>query len=512
MIKKCRKLLCLVLAFVMLLALFSGCGKTSSTSSTNKTNKLVIGIEMSPSGLDPHKVPAASSIRIISQLYNSLLTYDDKMELAPDLAESWEQPDATTYIFHLRKGVKFHNGREMTADDVKYSFERIMNPDTAAIAKSTFKKVTSVDVVDTYTVKLTLNKPFAPFLSKLTDNSTSIVPKEVVEKNGNLMQVECGTGPFILKDMVQDSYVNLVKNPDYFVKGEPKVDEVDYSIMKDESSRLAAIRTGQINITKLSAQTIELAKKNDNLTILPYRVNLYSYLGFNMTMKPFDDVRVRQAISLAIDRNEIGKAIYNGDAAISGPVPPMLPQWTIDVSQEELYKTDTEKAKKLLADAGYPNGFSTEITVDSSYKDYIAMAQKIQQELSTIGIDAKIRELEEGQYIDAWSNKKHQMMVGGNGAGTDPDRALGFFFSTTGSANVWGYSNPDFDKLTEQGQVEMDEAKRIEIYKQAQKILINDSPNIFIVVPMEHYVITNNVQGFNPTTYDPENLLNITLK
>lgn len=513
MIKKCSKLLCLVLSFVMLITLFSGCGKNSSTSSTKGANKILkIGIEMSPSGLDPHKVPAASSIRILSQLYNSLLTYNDKMELAPELAESWEQPDATTYIFHLRKGVKFHNGREMTADDVKYSFDRIKNPETAAIAKSTFKKVKSVDVVDNYTVKLTLDKPYAPFLSKLTDNSTAIVPKEVVDKNGNLMQVECGTGPFILKDMVQDSYINLVKNPDYFAKGEPKLDGINYSIMKDESSRLAAIRTGEINITKLSAQTIELAKKSNNLTILPYRVNLYSYLGFNMTMKPFDNVKVRQAISLAIDRNEIAKSIYNGDAVITGPVPPMLPQWTIDVGQEELYKTNTEQAKKLLAEAGYPDGFSTEITVDSSYKDYVAMAQKIQQQLAAIGIDAKIRELEEGQYIDAWSNKKHQMMVGGNGAGTDPDRSLGFFFSTTGSANVWGYSNPDFDKLIEQGQVEMDESKRIEIYKQAQEILINDSPNIFIVVPMEHYVITDNVQGFKPTTYDPENLLNTTLK
>lgn len=513
MLKKSSKLLSLLLVFVMIsAAVMSGCGSKASTNSSKKGNTLVVGIDMSPSGLDPQKATAASSIRIISQLYDGLLKYDNKMELVGALAESWEQPNATTYIFHLRKGVKFHNGREMTADDVKYSFDRIKDPKTAAIAKSTFKKVKSVDVVDKYTVKVTMDKPYAPFLSKLTEASTSIVCKEVVEKNGNLQQVECGTGPFTLKEMVQDSYIKLAKNPDYFIKGEPKVDGITYSIMKDESSRLAAIRTGQINITKLSAQTVELAKKDKNLKVISIPANLYSYLGFNMTIKPFNDIKVRQAISLAIDRDAIGKTVYNGDAVVSGPVPPTLPKWTIDVTQEKMYKTDINAAKKLLAEAGYPKGFATEITVDSSYSDYIAMAQKMQQQLAQVGITAKIKQLEEGQYVDAWLNKKHQMMVGGNGAGTDPDRSLGFFFSTTGTANVWGYSNSAFDKLIEEGQTETNESKRVAIYDQAQKMLINDCPNIFIDVPKDYYVTTSNVEGFNPMTYNAENFLETTLK
>lgn len=512
MFKKSSKLLSLLLVVVMIAAVMSGCGSKSASTTSKKSNTLVVGIDMSPSGLDPQKATAASSLRIIRQLYSSLLKYDSKMELTGDLAEKWEQTDATTYVFHLRKGVKFHNGREMTATDVKYSFDRIKDPKTAAIAKSTFKKVKSVDVVDNYTVKVTLDKPYAPFLAKLTESSTSIVCKEVVDKNGGLQQVECGTGPFVLKEMVQDSYIKLAKNPDYFIKGEPKVDGITYSIMKDESSRLAAVRTGQINITKLSAQTVALAKKDSKLKVISFPANLYSYLAFNMTIKPFNNIKVRQAISLAIDRDAIGKTVYNGDAVVSGPVPPTLPQWTIDVTQESMYKTDINAAKKLLADAGYANGFTTEITVDSSYSDYIAMAQKIQQQLAQIGITAKIKQLEEGQYIDAWLNKKHQMMVGGNGAGTDPDRSLGFFFSTTGTANVWGYSDPAFDKLIEQGQVETDQAKRVEIYKQAQKMLINDCPNIFIDVPKDYYVTTNNVEGFNPSTYDAENFNETTLK
>lgn len=524
--KKIRLLLSFVLVFALLL---TGCGQKTEkeeepsaegenvevSSETEEADQLaeeqilIIGADSEAAGLDPHKVPAHASVRIYTKIYDSLIKTDKDMNYVPNLAESWTTPDDTTYVFKLRENVKFHNGRAMTAEDVKYSFERIMNPDTASIAKSYFKDVKEINVLDEYTIEFKLEKPYAPFLSYMASSYAVVVCKEVVEENGDLMQVACGTGPFILEEWVPDNHITLKKNPDYFIEGEPSIEKVVYNTMTDEASRLAALRTGKIHITTLSPQSLPLVKKNPDIQIKSYQSNNYTFLGFNMNIEPFNNQKVRQAMSLAINRDEIAKTVFNGDAVITGPVPTALGKWALDVSTNPLYTQDVEKAKALLAEAGYPEGFEMEITALGGYADIVGTAQVIQQQLEAIGIKSTIKQLELGQYVDAWKTTDHQVMAGRNGSGLDPDRALNFFFNTEGSANVWGFSDEEYDNLTNQGKVTIDEVKRAEIYMNAQERLIELSPNLFFNSPKNYYFARKEIQGFEPTISEPENFANI---
>lgn len=521
---KVKKLLSLVSMLLVMALALTACGGNSEKSSEQPSEQpeqaveapketpaqvLKYGTDAEPVGLDPHTVSSTSSIRIFRQIYETLVDVDEEMNFIPSLAESWEQPDDLTYIFKLREGVKFHNGREMTAEDVKYSFERVLNPETAAIGKSYYESIDTIEVVDTYTVKFTLKVPFAPFMTNLTSLYGAIVPKEVIEENSNLMQVACGTGAFMLKEWIPDNKVILQKNPDYYE--EVGLDAIEYYVMTDESARVAALRTGSVDLIKLPASSIPLVEGNKDINILEYQSNEYSYVGFNLDLEKFQDIRVRQAISLAINRQEIIDLVYEGNAKISGFVPAAMGRWAIDFEAEELYQQNVEKAKQLMAEAGYADGFETTIAV-GLLDDINATGEILQKQLEQIGIKATIQNLESGQYVDAWKNRTHELMVGRNGAGTDPNRAVAFFFSTTGSANVWGYSNKDVDALCDLGKVTVDEAEREEIYKEAQKLIVSDVPNLFIASPMEYYFTKANVEGFQPRTFDAENFNNIVIK
>ena len=480
-----------ILIFVLILnLLLVGCGGKQSASKpeggdsqTGKADKpaveqiLKYGTDSEPAGLDPHTISAAASITIFRHIYDSLIELDEDMNFVPRLAESWEQPD-----------------------DVKYSFERVLNPETAAIGKSYYDCIKTIEVLNDYEVKFVLKEPFAPFMSNLTSLYGAIVPKEVVEEYGDLMNEACGTGPFKLKEWIPDNRIVLEKNEDYFREGKPTLDGIEFYVMTDQASRLAALRTGNIHMAKLPASSIPLVKDNPDIQVMDYQSNDYSYLGFNLDLEKFQDKRVRQAISYAINRQDIIDTVYDGEAQITGFVPPAMGKWAIDYASEDLYQQNIEKAKKLLADAGYPDGFETTIGV-GLYDDIRDTGEVLQKQLEAIGIKAEIQNLESGQYIDAWSNRTHEMLAGRNGAGTDPNRAVGFFFSTNGSANVWGYSNPEVDKLVELGKATVDEKEREKVYKEAQQLVLDDCPNLFLVSPMEYFFVRKEVSNFEPSTF-----------
>jgi len=488
-----------VLILCLSLVIMGSCsstGKTSKTNSNTNENQIVVAADQDPVGLDPQKVPAASSARIYSLVYSSLTKMDANFNLKPDLAKSWEiSQDGKTVTFHLRQGVKFHNGREFTSDDVKYSYERILDPKTASIAASYFKSIDSIETPDKYTVVFKLKNPDSALLANTSSPFASIVPKEVKDLNTEAV----GTGPYKLDKIVEGQYVLLKKNPDYYVKGLPKANSIKFLIMKDEAQRTAAIRAGKVDIASISADTAKILSKAKNVSVKEYQSLEYSYLGINVNKKPFNDPKVRQAISYAVDRNEIIKTVWKGKAKLTGPIAPAQDKWALDTSEYPSYQHNVEKAKELLKEAGYPNGFKTTIETASTYPDMIETAQILQQQLKAVGIDAQINQLEWGNYVELWSSKKMDLMVGRNTSGTDPDRSLRFFFATDGSANVWNYSNKDYDKLVEQGLQVSDDNQRKELYDQAQKLLVNDSPNLFLASPINFYAVSNKVKGFVPT-------------
>lgn len=481
--------LCLVLA-----------GSVGLAQGASEGGVLLVAKDQEAVGFDPHKVPALSSIQIYQHLYNGLVDLDNNAEIVPELATSWETPDDTTYVFHLRKGVKFHNGREMTAEDVKYSFERILDPATASIAKSYYNKIQKIETPDKYTVKFILSEPYADFLTNLASVWGAIVAKEVVEKNGDLMKVDGGTGPFKLKEWVPDNYTLLEKNPDYFVKGQPRVDAIKHLVMKDESARVAAIRTGKVHITSLSPEMVPVLRRESGLVVISYPTLNYTYLAFNCRIKPFDDPRVRLAISYAIDRKLLADIVFKGEADLTGPISPAAKKWALPVSEYPSYTQNIAKAKALLAEAGYPNGFKTVIKTANSYNYMIDTAVAVQNQLKAVGISTEITLVEWGQYVDDWKKGNNEMMVGLNGSGTTPDRALHFFFHSTGTANVWGFKNSKYDELVERARVTLDDKKRHNLYAEAQRMLVNElAPNLFLASPYQFYVVTKNVHNFTPS-------------
>ncbi|MCL5076155.1 MAG: ABC transporter substrate-binding protein, partial [Chloroflexi bacterium] len=337
-------------------------------------------------GLDPHKEPAETTARLTEQIYSTLVKLNPNMQVVPDLASSWETPDPKTYIFHLRKGVKFHNGRELTADDVKYSIERILDKKTGAMAASYFVAIDKIETPDPYTVKFLLKNPFAPFLTNLASFYAVIVPKEIVEASGDLKKVAVGTGPFKLAERVPDNVTKLERNKDYFIAGQPYLDGLNFFVMKDEAAVIAALRAKQIDFATLSAGSARLLKGEKDITVVSSPGLARYNLGMNNSKPPFNDVRVRQAISYAVDRQKIIDTVFWGEAVLTGPIVPALGDWAIPVSTYPSYTPNVTKAKELLAQAGYPQGFKT--TIKASTQTQAEIAQVIQSQLRVVGVEA----------------------------------------------------------------------------------------------------------------------------
>lgn len=482
------------LVVLMAMSIFAG---NAAFAAGSLEKVLTIGVDQEAVGLDPHIVTAFSSMRRIDLLYNRLVRLDDNFVVVPDLASSWEIPDNLTYIFHLRKGVKFHNGREMTADDVKYSLNRVLDPKTASPGRSYISLITSIDVVDRYTVKLHLSAPLASLLDGLTSDNCSIVAKEIVEANGNLQRVDAGTGPFMLKEWVADNSMTLVRNPDYFEKDAPSLDKVIFRVIPEQTSLLAGVRSGDLDMATINdGAVIRQAVKDSKVVVMNKPGLNMRIFSFNTSRKPFDDVRVRQAVASVLDRSEILTVAEFGMGKPTGPIPVAATQWALPVDKLPFAKPDAAKAKKLLAEAGYPNGFSFKITCSSTYEGGLAVAQVVQNELKEIGIDAQLEVVEWGVYIDKWTKRDYDTMIELRGGSGEPDRFLYRTFYSTGGVNNFLFKDAEVDKLLDQGRTQTKTADRQATYRQLQTLLVEKAPAVFLYCPNENQVMSSKVSGF----------------
>ncbi len=481
----------ILLVALMAMTLFTGIGAFAAES------VLTIGVDQEAVGLDPHVVTAFSSMRRIDLLYNRLVRLDDNFVVVPDLAESWDVPDNLTYVFHLRKGVKFHNGRELKADDVKYSLERVLDPKTASPGRSYISLITAITIVDPYTVKLTLSAPLASLLDGLTSNNLSIVAKEVVDANGNLQKVEAGTGPFMLKEWIADNSMTLAKNPNYFEKGIPYLDKVIYRVIPEQASLLAGVKSGDLNMATINdGATIRQAAKDSKVVVMNKPGLNERIFSFNCTVKPFDDVRVRQAVASILDRNEILTIAEFGMGKPTGPVPVAATQWALPLAKLPFATPDAAKAKKLLSDAGYPNGFTFKITCSTTYEGGLAVAQVAQEELKKIGVTAELEVVEWGVYIDKWVKRDFATMIELRGGSGEPDRFLYRTFHSTGGVNNFLFKDADVDKLLDAGRNQTVLADRKASYDKLQSLLIEKAPAVFLYSPNENQVMSPKVSGF----------------
>lgn len=457
---------------------------------------LEIAVDQAPVGLDPHLVTAFSSFVVLQNIYDGLVEFDADLNVQPALATSWEvSEDGLVYDLMLRDDVVFHNGRSMTAEDVVYSFERIMAEETGSPQASRLSQVASAEATGDHAVRFTLAAPFAPFLGNLSN--LTVVPREVVEAEGDLQQVAVGTGPFMLDEVVPDTYVRLVANPDYYRAGQPMLAELRFNVVPEASTRAAGLRTGTYHllpdVDPATAQTLQGAS---GVELLQVQDLAYSLMGVNTTVAPFDDPRVRRALNLAIDRDEIVTAVYFGNAVPGGPLSPGLDAWALDTSEFACYAHDPAAARALLAEAGYPDGFELEILTFGTIKVVSDLAQVLQAQLTEVGIDTTVNVAEFGTFVQDWRNSDFQAFVSLNGGNADPDGYLYRTFHSTGATNVYLYDSGTVDGLLDAGRTSVGDEARFEVYADLQRVLACDGPVQHVAYATLFTGVRENVVGF----------------
>jgi peptide/nickel transport system substrate-binding protein len=447
-------------------------------------------------GLDPHTVSSYSSYQILNNVVEGLTFYDDNLNLVPWLAESWEQSeDGLTWTFKLREGVKFHNGREMTAEDVKWSFERLINPETGAgNAARVGPPDTKIEVVDTYTVAITHPEPFGIFPQSLGfDKSTGIVAKESLNADGIIVQ-PIGTGPFKIAEVEGTTRLRLEKNADYWQAGLPYLDAIELTPIPDDTVRETALRSGEVDwVLAIAPQNFDSLQADPNVTVSTAPQLSYDYMGVNVTRDPFTDVRVRQAMALALDREQIAEAGYFGLAeTVQGPTGSGSP-WYFDYKP---YDRDVERAKQLLAEAGYPDGFEMELLPTVQYGETVRAAQVIQQQLAEIGITASINAPEWSEWLELEGNFKYDAYICNWNGLIDADQYYYLQHKSDQVFNFTGYNNPEFDELVTKGRSISDFDQRYGIYEELNKILVDDAPYIYMYNKLEIRAYNPSVKGF----------------
>lgn len=468
----------------------------ASPAATDATGTLIIGKAEEAVGFDPGMVTAASSQQLIWSVYEQLLQFDENGEPYGILAESWEQPDDTTYIFTLKEGVTFHNGQPLTAEDVKFTFERMMDPDMGSPWTSQFEPVESIEATDERTVTFTMKESYGPFLATLSSVYASILPNSA---ETDFQTEMVGTGPFMLESYTQDTETILAAFPDYHQEGQPEVARIQYRILPDESARLAAVRTGEIHITPLvDPVSIDTARGDSAVNVIDHDTTDYYLLGLNCAEAPFDDVKVRQALSLAIDRQAIIDAVFFGAGQVSGPIVPTLGDWANPVEELPNYAVDREAAQALLEEAG-ASDLTFSITVGADRTEFVNIALVIQDQLAEIGVTVELDQVEWGTFIDKWIARDFQSFVSYNGSGNDPDRALYPALHTGGSVNAFQYSDEQVDALLEQGRAQTDHEERKATYQEVEMLIAEEAPLIFICTRVGHFATTTGVEGFAPS-------------
>lgn len=452
-------------------------------------------------GLDPHITTSYISTRVLEQIYEGLLRTDENFRVQPALAEDWEiSEDGLTYTFYLRTGVKFHDGSDFTASDVKFSLERILNPETASPQRSRLIMIDTIEIVNPHEIRITLQHPFSPFLIYLATSAISaIVSEEFVAREGRLEAVASGTGPFKLVEY-DPSQVVLEKNPDYWDDRYPFLDGIVFKLIPEASTRRAAIRTGEIDfIHAADPTTVEILGVDPGFDILSVPEFSYGLLGINNSRPPLDNAKVRLAISCAINRPQIISAVYLGHASIGTPLSPAFgEEWVVPASELPCYQQDYDRARELLREAGYPDGISFEITVAPVYEIAFKFAKVIQDQVKPAGIDIKLNPVEYGGFIDAWIAHDFDTFTSENSGWPDPDAMYYRTFHSQGATNVFEYADPVMDALLEQGRRETDTAKRQEIYKAAQQRLAEQVPIIFLAYGDLFTIKAEYVKGFYP--------------
>jgi peptide/nickel transport system substrate-binding protein len=456
---------------------------------------LKVGLQADPTSLDPQKTNLTAAFHITEQIYSRVVRLKPDLTVEPDLAEKWDvSADGKTYTFTLRKGVKFHSGRALTSADVKYTLERLQDKATASPNASLMASVDNIAAPDDGTVVITLKQADSSFLTNLTASATAIVNRDMVQQYGDLSQHADGSGPFKFKEYVPNTRVVLEKNPDYWETGKPYVDGIEMTIAPDDTARTAALRSGTVDFIEYAPLKDIATMKSDNSILLAGDQNTnIRYIGLNVTRKPFSDVKVRQAVAAAIDRDAVLGPAVSGYGI---PALELFPAGYWAAPGAKPSAPDIARAKQLLTEAGYPNGFNTTILSWSQYSFLSNAAVVVQDQLKQIGINADMNLEENAAFLKDYLGNNFDMTVTGVSGYVDPNDVYYRNFGTDQPSNAVHYSNPKVDDLIAQGIATTDQAKRKDIYAQLQQVLLDDAPWVNLYIAQQFEAMKTYVKGY----------------
>ena len=512
---KIRTLTTLVCAllFTLLILPASGCHRSDDD---RLPGHLYLRLNSNPTTLDPALITDVQGGGIAAKLFNGLVRFNENLDIVPDIARSWTlSNDHVTYTFRLRHDVRFSSGKKVIAQDFRYSFERVLTPGTKApltwvldrlegandyIAGKT-KSVSGIRVINDHTLVLKLQRPFGPFLSLLAMTTAYVVPRDEVERLGNDFGTHpVGSGPYVLNEWKHGQHLVLAAHEDYF-DGPPKLNGIFYRIIPEDLTAVLEFETGRLDVLQIPSSEYKRYTTNPAWRDLVHGkpgLNSY-YLGLNCTRPPFNDIRVRQAVNMAVDRLRILNTVYEKRGVLAaGPIPPGLWKKNVLLQNHEGYRFDPDTAKKLIREAGVEGKtIKIYITADPEVLDIIEVVQRY---LADAGLKTEIVQLD-------WSAFKHAVNEGEPDAFwlswwadyPDPEDFLFplFHSASAGSAgNRTRCNDPELDRLIEVAQQTMDDTLRYRLYRQAEDRVIRDAPWIFMWHKADYFVIQPWVQDF----------------
>ena len=485
-------------------AVLVACGASQESAQIQDT--IVIAQGQDPKSLDTHATNDQPSSRVSGNIYSRLVEVDKDMNIVPGLAESWDLENATSTVFHLREGVKFHNGEELKASDIKFSLERmIASPAVGHMVNA----IDTIEIIDDYTVRVKTSEPFGPLLYHLTHTASSIKnEKAVTEAGDDYGQNPIGTGPYQFVEWQVGDRITLKAFDDYF-GGKQEVPNAVFRNIVEGTNRTIALETGEVHIAyDIEPIDVDTVVNHNNLKLQEVESLATEFFGFNTRKAPFDNILVRQAIAYAVNTNDIIEAVLLGGGYPANS--PLAPKVFGHSPDAKLYSQDIEKARALMAEAGLEEGFSTTIwTNDTPLR--IQKAQILQAQLRAINIDISIEVMEWGAFLDGTARGDHEMYVLGWVANTgDADYGLVPQFSSSSPASAGNrafYNNPEVDELLMQARASIDPDERLALYAEVQEIIQHEVPFFSLYNRYTNVGMNKDVENF---TMSPTGLHRIT--
>ncbi|GAB3066248.1 glutathione ABC transporter substrate-binding protein [Salinicoccus sesuvii] len=514
---------------------------------------MVLAFPSDAVSMDPHGSNDVPSEQVRDTMYEGLVVQDENLEVAPLLATEWEQTDDTTWLFTLREGVTFHDGSEFNADVVKKNLDRLLEPAAASERAFVLEMIEEVNVVDDYQVEIVTEYPFAPLINHLTHGAGKMMSGDLIDEDyqnaideagldmtadeyyeareagdseyedaadsisqyiGSVVeQNPTGSGYLQFENRNPGESTELVAFEDYW-DGAPTIDSATFKVVSETGSRIAELETGSSDfIAQVESNNIERMENNDDVTLERTDSVSIDYIGFNTQKEPFDDPQVRTAITHAFDKEAVLSGVYNDSGTpAAGPLAPGILGSSDSLEGPEY---DMDQARELLAEAGYEDGFDVNLMVNEDNPERRDMAIWLQESLAELNINVNIQQVEWGAYLEMTGNGEHDMFIlGWSNTTGDPDNGISPLFHSDmvgAEGNRSFFENDELDALLDEGKRESDDSVREEIYQEAQQLLVDEAPAIFVRHSENLNAYSNNVENIGIDRYNIYDLRNVNI-